>query len=65
MRTSELEGKYARLRVELEDAYAAPAWPVGHIDRLTTELTEVEQSLQRRYGSSAVRRETETPDRPS
>lgn len=63
MRTSELEGKYARLRLALEDAYAKPVWPVGYIDRLTTELSEVEQSLQRGRGASTVRGDTATSDR--
>ena len=55
MRTNELEGKYARLRTELAAAYAAPAWHVGHIDRLTAELTEVELRLQSRHHWPAAR----------
>ncbi|MES2228743.1 MAG: hypothetical protein V4540_13375 [Pseudomonadota bacterium] len=55
MRTSELEGKYTRLRAELAAAYAAPACHVGHIDRLTAELADVELRLQGRHQAPAAR----------
>ncbi len=45
MNIDELLGKYARLRTELADAYVAPAWRAGRIDRLVEELSEVERRI--------------------
>jgi hypothetical protein len=48
MGLTELHGKYKRLRDELEEAYAAPAWNRPRIDRIADELTETEQALASR-----------------
>lgn len=45
---NELVGKYSRLREELADAYAAPVWQSGRIDRLTDEIAETERALASR-----------------
>lgn len=45
---NELVGKYSRLREELADAYSAPVWQSGHIDRLTDEIAETERALAAR-----------------
>ncbi len=47
MTREELFGKYVRLRDELNQAYAAPRWRSGHIDRLADEISEVERALSR------------------
>ncbi len=45
MNTEQLTGRHARLRLELAQAFAAPAWRVGQIDRLADELAETERQL--------------------
>lgn len=45
MTLDQLAGKHARLRQELADAYAAPAWRVGRIDRIAEELAAVERAM--------------------
>jgi hypothetical protein len=42
---NELQGKYARLRQELEEAYSAPFWNLGKIDRLTQDIASTELAL--------------------
>ena len=41
----QLAGKRARLRLELAEAYSAPAWRVGRIDRIAEELAEIERAM--------------------
>ena len=45
MNTEQLAGRHARLRRELTQAFAAPAWRTGQIDRLADELAETEREL--------------------
>ena len=48
MTYDQLTGKYARLRQELEAAYAEPAWALGRsgrIDRIANEIADVERTL--------------------
>ena len=45
MTREQLTGKHARLRQELADAYSAPAWRVGRIDRIADELAETERAI--------------------
>ena len=42
---TELTGTYRRLRNELEEAYAAPAWNRPKIDRIADEIVAVERAL--------------------
>jgi hypothetical protein len=42
---NELQGKYARLRQELEEAYSAPFWNLGKIDRLAEDIASTEMAL--------------------
>jgi hypothetical protein len=42
---NELTGKYRRLRNELEEAYAAPAWNRPKIDRIADEIVATEMAL--------------------
>ena len=42
---TELTGKYRRLRLELEEAYAAPAWNRLQIDRIADEIAATERAL--------------------
>ena len=42
---TELTGKYRRLRSELEEAYAAPAWNRPKIDRIADEIVATEWAL--------------------
>ena len=41
---TELTGKYRRLRLELEEAYAAPAWNRSKIDRIADEIAATERA---------------------
>lgn len=41
----QLAGRHARLRAELSQAFTAPAWRVGQIDRLADDLAETERLL--------------------
>ena len=48
MTNEQMIGKYGRLRNELEAAHAEPAWHLGRsgrIDRITSDLAEIERSL--------------------
>jgi hypothetical protein len=45
MTNDQLNGKYARLKLELTQAFAAPAWRVGQIDRLADDLADTEREL--------------------
>lgn len=45
MQLDELTGKYARLRSELDAAYAAPVWDTGQINRIADELAPLELQL--------------------
>lgn len=48
MTHDQLAGKYARLRYELDAAYAEPEWSacrIGRIDRIAGELVAVERML--------------------
>jgi hypothetical protein len=48
MTNEQLIGKYARLRNELDAAYAEPAGHLGRagrIDRITSDLAEIERTL--------------------
>jgi len=42
---TELTGKYRRLRLELEEAYAAPAWNRARIDHIADEIAATERAL--------------------
>jgi hypothetical protein len=59
MTFDELAGRYARLRRELAEAYAAPDWSGALIDRLAAEIVSVERalgSLHRRRDQANVTR---------
>ena len=45
MGEAELNGKYRRLRSELDAAYAHEEWDSGRIDRIADEIVEVELAL--------------------
>lgn len=45
MQLDELKGRYARLRSELDKAYAATVWDSNHINRITDEIVPVEYAL--------------------
>jgi hypothetical protein len=45
MQLEELNGKYQRLRSELDAAYAAPVWDSNRINRITAEMIPVELAL--------------------
>jgi hypothetical protein len=48
MTNNQLTGKYARLRAELAAAHAESTWSMGRagrIDRITSELAEIERTL--------------------
>jgi len=45
MGITELTGTYRRLRLELEEAYAAPAWNRTRIDRIADEIAVTERAL--------------------
>lgn len=45
MTLEQLTGKHERLRQELADAYSAPSWRVGRIDRIAEELAATERAL--------------------
>lgn len=54
----QLTGRHARLRAELTQAFTAPAWRVGQIDRLADDLAETERLL------TAIRPVDEQTDDP-
>ncbi|GIX24216.1 MAG: hypothetical protein KatS3mg122_1447 [Caldimonas sp.] len=45
MNTAALQQEYARLRAQLAEAYDAPVWQTGRIDRLANALAAVERQL--------------------
>lgn len=47
MSASELKTEYARLRRELENAYAAPVWNSGQIDRIANAIARIERAFMR------------------
>lgn len=42
---AELNGKYQRLRSELDAAYARPIWNSSRIDEITEQMIRVERAL--------------------
>jgi hypothetical protein len=68
MTNDQLTGKYARLRTELEAAYAEPAWNLGRagrIDRIALELIQVERALAvQRLGSRLISVDESHVERP-
>jgi hypothetical protein len=42
---AELNGRYRRLRSELDAAYAVPVWNSHRIDQITEQMLEVERAL--------------------
>lgn len=42
-----LQQEYARLRAQLAEAYSAPRWETGRIDRLADELAALERRIAR------------------
>ena len=42
---AELNGRYRRLRSELDAAYAVPVWNSRRIDQITEQMLEVERAL--------------------
>ena len=45
MGDAELNGRYRRLRSELDAAYAVPVWNSQRIDQITEQMLEVERAL--------------------
>ena len=45
MQLDELNGRYQRLRNELDAAYAAPIWDSNRINRIAAEMILVELAL--------------------
>ncbi len=45
MELEELNGKYRRLRSELDAAYSAAVWDSNRINRITEEMAPVELAL--------------------
>lgn len=45
MSLDELQGKYQRLRSELDAAYAKAVWDSNHINRITEEMIPVEFAI--------------------
>ncbi|MFN3417540.1 MAG: hypothetical protein ACK4ZD_14640 [Caldimonas sp.] len=48
-----LQEEYSRLRAQLADAYNAPRWETGRIDRLADELAALERRLARQPPDTA------------
>jgi hypothetical protein len=48
-----LQEEYSRLRTQLAEAYSAPRWETGHIDRLADELAALERRLARQSPDTA------------
>jgi len=68
MTNDQLTGKYARLRTELEAAYAVPAWTLGRsgrIDRIADELVQIERVLAvQRIGARLISIDESQAERP-
>lgn len=58
MTPEQLTGKHARLRLELAEAYLAPAWRLGRIDRIAEELAETERAM---VSSQPLHEQTDGP----
>ena len=55
MNIDELTGRYARLKDELETAYATSPWHDAHINRLADDLVSIERQLSNlRYANKAL-----------
>jgi len=55
MNTDQLTKRYARLKAELETAYATSPWHDGHINRLADDLVSIERQLSNfRYANKAL-----------
>ena len=55
MNIDELTGRYARLKDELETAYATSPWHDAHINRLADDLVSIERQLSTfRYAKKAL-----------
>lgn len=55
MNIDQLTGRYARLKNELETAYATSPWHDARINRLADDLVSVERQLSNsRYATKAV-----------
>ena len=55
MKFDELTGHYARLKDELETAYATSPWHDAHINRLADDLVSIERQLSNsRYANKAL-----------
>lgn len=48
-----LQEEYSRLRALLAEAYSAPRWETGRIDRLADELAALERRLARQSPDAA------------
>ena len=48
-----LQEEYSRLRAQLAEAYSAPRWETGRIDRLADELAALERRLARQSPDAA------------
>ena len=49
MNIDQLTGRYARLKDELERAYATSPWHDAHIDRLVDDLVSIERQLSNSF----------------
>ena len=52
MNIDQLTGRYARLRHELETAYAASPWEVARINRLADDIVCIERQLSTSHHAS-------------
>ena len=63
MGDAELNGRYRRLRSELDAAYAVPVWNSSRIDQITEQMLEVERALAAaQRGDARVHRNDDEPD---
>lgn len=56
-----LQEEYARLRAQLAEAYSAPQWQSGQIDRLANALAAVERQLVSQAPGATWRELSPTP----
>lgn len=54
MNIDQLTGRYARLRHELETAYAASPWHDAHISRLADDIVWIERQLSTPHHASTA-----------
>lgn len=59
-----LQEEYARLRAQLAEAYSAPVWQTGTIDRLANALAAVERQLANQAPGATWRELRRTPSPP-